>query len=204
MRFSRRDAIAMAAIGWSRAAWSRAPGLATIAAMVDAALVERVLAALFDHRARLRSVDVVAIADFGRPSSEPRLFLADIVRGMTIAMRVAHGKGSDPTHSGALQSFSNMVGSGATAAGAYLTGDLYHGRHGLSRRLVGLDRTNDRAEERAIVIHSAWYANTDVAERQGKLGRSDGCFAVGEQDIAALLGRLGPGRLLYAGRSPAE
>jgi len=200
MRFSRREAMAAAMIAWSGVGWSRAPGLATIAAMVDAALVERALAALFDHRARLRSVDVVAIADFGRPSSEPRLFLADNVHGTTIAMRVAHGKGSDPAHSGALQYFSNIVGSAATAAGAYLTGDLYSGLHGLSRRLVGLDRTNDRAEERAIVIHSAWYANRDVAERQGKLGRSDGCFAVAEQDIATLLARLGPGRLLYAGR----
>jgi hypothetical protein len=100
-----------------------------------------------------------------------------------------------------LQGFSDLVGSAATSEGAYLTGDAYQGVHGPSRRLIGLDPTNAHAEERAIVIHSAWYANPDMIVRQGKLGRSDGCFAFGESDIALVLARLGRGRLLYAGRS---
>jgi hypothetical protein len=128
------------------------------------------------------------------------LFLVDILRGTTTALLVAHGKGSDPDHSGMLQSFSDVVGSAATSEGAYLTGDAYEGVHGPSRRLIGLDPGNAHAEERAIVIHSAWYANPDMAAKQGKLGRSDGCFAVGEADIATVLARLGKGRLLYAGR----
>lgn len=182
-------------------ATARLPGLASIAPGVDPRLLDRALAALFRHHDAIWSRDVIAVVDFGLPSSVPRFFLIDLLQGTTTSLLVAHGKGSDPDHSGKLQSFSDEVGSAATSEGAYVTGDAYVGVHGPSRRLIGLDPTNAHAEERAIVIHSAWYANPDIVVSQGKLGRSDGCFAVGEADIAMLLARLRRGRLLYAGRS---
>ena len=190
---------ALAAIAAPAAA--RLPGLASAAPMIDPRLVDRALAALFRHHDRIWSRDVIAIADFGLPSSAPRFFLVDILRGTTTALLVAHGKGSDPDHSGRLQSFSDVVGSAATSEGAYLTGDPYEGIHGPSRRLLGLEPTNAHAEERAIVIHSAWYANPDMVGKQGRLGRSDGCFAFGEQDIAMVLATLGKGRLIFAGKA---
>lgn len=177
------------------------PGLASAAPMIAPALVNRALDALFRHHQVIWSRDIIAIADFALPSSAPRFFLVDILKGATTSLLVAHGKGSDPEHSGTLQSFSNAVGSAATSEGAYLVGEAYEGIHGPSRRLAGLDSSNSHAEERAIVIHSAWYANPHVAAQQGKLGRSDGCFAFGDQDIGLVLARLGRGRLLYAGRS---
>lgn len=180
---------------------ARLPGVASIAPGVDPRLLDQALAALFRHHDAIWSRDVIAVVDFGLPSSVPRFFLIDLLQGTTTSLLVAHGKGSDPDHSGKLQSFSNEVGSAATSEGAYVTGDAYVGLHGPSRRLIGLDPTNAHAEERAIVIHSAWYANPDIVVSQGKLGRSDGCFAVGEADIAMLLARLMRGRLLYAGRS---
>jgi len=176
-------------------------GLAAAAPRVNPWLVDRALDALARHNAAVWSRDVVAIADFGLPSSAPRFHLVDMLAGTTTSLLVAHGKGSDPDHTGMLRSFSNRDGSAATSEGAYLTGDTYTGVHGLSRRLAGLDPTDDRAEARAIVIHAAWYADADMIARQGKLGRSDGCFAFGEQDIALVLARLGPGRLIYAGRA---
>lgn len=200
--FSRREVLSAAlAAGIAPPARSIPPGLGSIAPMIDPGLVNRALAALFRHHGAIWSPDVVAIADFGLPSSKPRFFLADILKGTTTGLLVAHGRGSDPDHSGTLEEFSDAVGSGATAEGAYITGENYEGIHGPSRRLIGLDATNARAEERAIVIHSAWYAHPDMLAKQGKLGRSDGCFAFGEQDIAQVLARLGRGRLLYAGRS---
>lgn len=180
-------------------------GLAAAAApAVDRTLLARALDALARHGTAIWSRDVVAIADFGLPSIEPRLHLIDILTGTTTSLRVAHGKGSDPDHTGMLQSFSNVTGSAATSEGAYLTGGTYVGVHGLSRRLTGLDPSDDQAEARAIVIHSAWYADADVALRQGRLGRSDGCFAVAQADIATVLALLGEGRLLYAGRSSQQ
>ncbi len=176
-------------------------GLAAAATGVNPALVARALDALARHNALVWSRDVVAIADFGLPSAMPRLHLVDILTGTTTSLRVAHGRGSDPDHTGMLQSFSDAVGSASTSEGAYLTGPTYTGVHGLSRRLTGLDPTNAHAEERAIVIHSAWYADAAILPQQGKLGRSDGCFAVSPADIALLLATLGEGRLLYAGRA---
>lgn len=175
-------------------------GLAAAAPMVDPWLINRALEALARHNTLVWSRDVIGIADFGQPSARPRFHLVDILAGTTTSLLVAHGKGSDPEHTGMLQSFSNMPGSGATSEGAYLTGETYTGVHGLSRRLVGLDPTDDQAEARAIVIHSAWYVGADVIAKQGKLGRSDGCFAFSKQDIALVLARLGDGRMIYAGR----
>jgi hypothetical protein len=201
--FSRRDLVALlAALGYpatGRAASQH--GLAAAATDVNPILVARALDALARHNALVWSRDVIAIADFGLRSAIPRLYLVNILAGTTTALRVAHGKGSDPDHTGMLQSFSDVEGSAATSEGAYLTGTLYTGIHGLSRRLIGLDTTNAHAEARAIVIHSAWYADASVAAQQGKLGRSDGCFAVSPADIALLLSSLGEGRLLYAGRA---
>ncbi|KKC27847.1 murein L,D-transpeptidase catalytic domain family protein [Sphingomonas sp. SRS2] len=201
MIFSRRHAIAGLFACGTPLLGATPPGLASAAPMIDPRLADRALKALFVHHDAIWSRDVIAIADFGLPSSAPRFFLVDILKGTTTALLVAHGKGSDPEHSGMLQAFSDAVGSAATSEGAYLTGEAYEGVHGPSRRLIGLDPSNAHAGERAIVIHSAWYANPDVAARQGKLGRSDGCFAFGEQDIGLVLARLARGRMLYVGRS---
>jgi hypothetical protein len=110
----------------------------------------------------------------------------------------SHGRGSDPAHSGWLEYFSNSFGSEATSNGAYLTGDAYFGKYGHSMRLTGLDYTNNNAEARAIVVHSAWYAEPSVVEQYGKLGRSEGCFALPGISHAEAMTRLGSGRLLYA------
>ncbi len=55
--------------------------------------------------------------------------------------------------------------------------------------------------ERAIVIHGAWYADPDMIAAHGKLGRSQGCFAVRENCLDEMFGHLGTGRLLYAARA---
>ena len=114
------------------------------------------------------------------------------------ALLVAHGRGSDPDHSGWVERFSNSPGSAASSAGAYVTGDAYYGRHGLSRRLIGLDPENCNAEARAIVIHAAPYVNPQIIRERGKLGRSEGCFAFDATDLNYVLGSLGPGRMIYA------
>jgi hypothetical protein len=145
--------------------------------------------------------DVVAVADFRQPSRTPRLHLVDMVGGRVESLLVAHGRGSDPAHTGWLSRFSNDPGSEAPSEGAYLTGDYYLGAHGHSMRLIGLDPTNSNAESRAIVVHAAWYVAPTMVQTHGMLGRSEGCFAVGDSDLPRVLDRLGPGRLLVAGRA---
>jgi len=177
-------------------------GLSAIAAGLNPYLVGGASLALARHASAIWSHDVIAIADFGVPSSVPRFHLIDLLRGNVASMLVTHGRGSDPDHTGMLQSFSNVPGSLATSEGAYLTGELYDGIHGTSRRLIGLDPTDNNAMDRAIVIHSAPYAEAAMIAEQGRLGRSDGCFVFGQADLATVLARLGQGRLIYAGRAP--
>ena len=161
---------------------------------------DRALAALQAKRAWIRQADLIGIVDFNRPSREPRFFILDLRNGMTTSHLVAHGRGSDPAHRGWLESFSNDFGSNATSAGAYLTGDTYFGKYGHSLRLTGLDPSNSNAEPRAIVVHSAWYAEPNVVETHGKLGRSEGCFATPGISHAEIMTRLGSGRMIYAGK----
>ena len=149
---------------------------------------------------RLWRDDIVGVADFGRPSSLPRLHFANLENGTVRSFLVAHGKGSDPEHDGWLKHFSNVPGSEATSRGSYLTCEWYQGKYGTSIRLQGLDPDNSLALERAIVMHPAWYVDANMIDKWGKIGRSEGCFAMAPADFNEALMHLSGGRLLFADR----
>jgi hypothetical protein len=142
--------------------------------------------------------DIVGIADFGLHSAKPRFHLVNMERSEVQTLHVSHGSGSDPEHDGWLKQFSNTEGSNATSRGAYVTWEWYVGRYGTSVRLGGLDASNDAALRRYIVMHRAAYAETSHLEKWGRLGRSNGCFAFGEEQFRTALLSLSGGRLLYA------
>lgn len=144
--------------------------------------------------------DKVAIADFALPSWKPRMHVADLEAGTVRSFLAAHGKGSDPQHDGWLKNFSDVPGSEATSRGAYLTCEWYKGKYGTSVRLEGLDADNRTAVQRAIVMHPAWYVNAAMVEKWGKIGRSEGCFALSDTDFLDALWNLSGGRLLFADR----
>lgn len=151
-------------------------------------------------RGHLWRADIVGIVDFAQPSWKPRLHFANLENGSIRSFLVAHGRGSDPAHSGWLQNFSNVPGSEATSRGAYLTAEWYKGKYGTSIRLLGLDNDNSMALPRAIVMHPAWYVDPTMIEKWGKLGRSEGCFAMSNSDFNEALWHLSGGRLLFADR----
>ncbi len=162
-------------------------------------LIPRALAALDQHGSIIAVRDKIGIVDFSQPSRQARFHIVDLVGGtVSTPLLVAHGKGSDPANRGIAEHFSNQLGSDASSRGSYVTGDIYYGKHGRSRRLVGLDPENDRAMERGIVIHAASYVTPAVVAAQGRVGRSQGCFAVNPREITQVLETLGPGRLLFA------
>nr|WP_301334591.1 murein L,D-transpeptidase catalytic domain family protein [Variovorax dokdonensis] len=144
--------------------------------------------------------DVVAVADFGAHSSQRRFHLINLPERQVSSFLVAHGRGSDPEHSGLLQFFSNEVDSNASSEGAYRTGEFYVGKYGRSLRLDGLDRSNSNALARAIVVHAADYVSEAVVAREGKSGLSEGCFAFDEDDAELIMRTLGQDRLLLSGR----
>lgn len=150
------------------------------------------------HVGRIKVRDVIGIADFDAASDTPRFHLLDVASGRVNTLLVAHGRGSDPAHTGWLQRFSNDMGSAASCSGAFVTGEEYVGNHGRSRRIDGLDSTNSNARERAVVIHGAWYVSPEMVRDHGKLGRSEGCFAFSQTDLAQVMNRLGAGRLIYS------
>ena len=188
---------ALAGIGWIGVA----PRLARAAiASPDEVLIARARSELERLGPAIPQHDLVAIADYALPSSVPRFHLLDMREGRVLeSLLVAHGRGSDPQHSGRVQRFSNELGSNASSDGAYRTGERYVDRHGRSIRLTGLDDSNSNAEPRAIVVYSAWYVGPSFLQTHGKLGRSEGCFVFSEADNELVLERLGPDRLLLAG-----
>jgi hypothetical protein len=171
-----------------------------VAAAVAPGLLRSALEALELHRDLIAHRDFLGIADFSLPSRSPRLHLLNLTDGSVRSHWVAHGRGSDPAHTGWLERFSNEPSSNATSAGAYRTDAAYLGAHGHSIRLEGLDPTNSNAAARAIVVHGAWYVSEEIIGRCGMLGRSEGCFAVSHASLDEVLTRLGPGRLMYAGK----
>ena len=166
---------------------------------VNAELMERAMAALDIHHRRVPQRDRMYLVDFKRHSGEERLYEVDLVAGHVTALRTCHGRGSDPTHSGYARNFSNTPESYMSSVGAFATaGASWGSQQGPNVLLDGLEYSNDKARDRAIIIHGADYADPAFLEREGKLGRSYGCFSVAHADLPSLRERMGEGRLLFA------
>lgn len=138
----------------------------------------------------------LTVIDYTLPSAQERLWVFNLSLE-TIVRRelVAHGKGSGDAMATA---FSNRDGSHMSSLGLFLTDQAYIGSNGYSLRLRGLERgVNDRAYERAIVIHGAKYVSAEIA-KTGKVGRSWGCPAVSMQAARALIDTIKNGTVLFA------
>lgn len=139
----------------------------------------------------------ITIIDFSMPSTSKRLWVFDVrSRRMLFREAVAHGRNSGHNRSTA---FSNEVGSFKSSLGLFRAAESYIGKHGYSLRLDGLEPgVNDRARERAIVVHGADYVNLAVAQKQGRLGRSLGCPAVRPEITRPLIDAIKGGGLIFA------
>jgi hypothetical protein len=140
---------------------------------------------------------LVSIIDYSLPSTEKRLWVLDLERGEVLFHElVAHGRlsGDNEAHA-----FSNIVGSHQSSLGVFRTGGDYRGEHGISLLLEGLEPGwNDRAMDRAIVLHGAPYVSEQFAARWGRIGRSFGCPAVSTAIADSLIRTIRQGTLLFA------
>lgn len=155
---------------------------ADMPANLNADMYAAALTAKASADTKIENSRYMVIIDYRRHSSEPRFHLIDLTEDTTESFLVAHGRGSDLNHDGIADTFSNTPDSKMTSLGAFVTGETYYGRHGLSLRLHGLDPENSNAEKRAIVIHGADY----VAPGRRVLGRSWGCPSL-EHSVAERL-----------------
>ncbi|WP_109354701.1 murein L,D-transpeptidase catalytic domain family protein [Sphingorhabdus sp. EL138] len=200
----RRTLLKTGLLGFGALVAPTLPAIAKTPSLLDPNLLKKAKAALDTHHLPIKHTDVIGIADYALHSAKPRFHLVDLMNGRTTSFLVAHGRGSDKRHTGWLQKFSNIPGSEASSGGSYVTGQAYIGKHGRSRRLAGLDPSNDLAYQRAIVIHGAWYVDSKMVKQYGKVGRSQGCFAFSETDLDHILQRLGTGRMLFADKGSNE
>lgn len=144
---------------------------------------------------KIKRADNMGVIDFRVHSGTPRFYLIDILSGKVDFLLVAHGSGSDPGATGIPTKFSNVPDSHMSSLGSYLVSEKYQfPGHGTAARLDGLEKTNNLARQRGIVLHSAQYVSTSLA----KVGMSWGCPAVSLEWIADTLKRLSGGGFLYA------
>jgi len=138
---------------------------------------EKAMAGWNRLHATMGASDLLSIADFSQSSNAKRLYIIDVKNSRLLYQTyVAHGRNSGEEYA---TFFSNKAESFQSSPGFYLTGEPYMGKHGLSLQLKGLEAgINDRAEQRAIVLHGADYVSESFIHRFGRLGRSLGCPAV--------------------------
>src|SRR4030095_8540196 len=86
-----------------------------------------------------------------------------------------------------------------SSLGLFETKDTYSVKNVYSLRLKGLDAGfNDKALERAIVMHGAPYVSEQVATSMGRLGRSWGCPAVRPAVAHEIIDRIKGNGLLFS------
>jgi hypothetical protein len=140
---------------------------------------------------------LLTVIDYSKASTEPRLWVLDLEREQVLFEElVAHGRGSGENFA---TQFSNREGSHQTSLGLFRTADTYVGANGYSLRLDGLEAgVNDRARDRAIVMHGAPYVSEANLRTVGRLGRSHGCPALRPAIARTVIDTIKQGSLVFA------
>jgi hypothetical protein len=140
---------------------------------------------------------LLTVIDYSKASTEPRLWVLDLERERVLFEElVAHGRGSGENFA---TRFSNEDGSHQTSLGLFRTADTYVGANGYSLRLDGLEAgVNDRARDRAIVMHGAPYVSEVNVRTVGRLGRSHGCPALRPAIARTVIDTIKQGSLVFA------
>jgi len=140
--------------------------------------------------------NLLTIIDFSLSSNLDRMWIVDMNEMKVVhANLVAHGNRSGEEYA---SHFSNLPASHQSSLGFYLTDNTYSGSHGLSLILEGVEPgINDRARERAIVMHGADYVSRKFIQAYGRLGRSFGCPSIPLEDHENIIRMLAGGSCLY-------
>ena len=148
------------------------------------------------EKGRIGNDNILSIVDFSRPSSQKRLFVIDLKNYKVLFNTyVAHGQKSGAAMA---TQFSNTPESFQSSLGFYTTSSTYIGKNGYSMHLTGMEYgINDKAEERAIVMHGAPYVNENIIHDRGYIGRSWGCPAVPEKLNKPIIDKIKNGSCLF-------
>ncbi len=118
---------------------------------------------------------VCFLVDMSLPSGQNRFFVYDMQKDtLKNSGLVTHGRCNENWLEG--RKYGNTVGCGCTSLGKYKIGYSYTGRFGLAFKLYGLDKTNNKAFERYVVLHAHdCVPETAIAD---DICQSDGCPTV--------------------------
>jgi hypothetical protein len=152
---------------------------------------------MFDfNQGRIENQSYALLVDFSLPSVQKRMFLLNLINGQVESFLVSHGINSGVL---ATRKFSNFFNSWQSSLGFYYAqGSYISEKNGLSLALDGVDKSNSNARLRGIVLHGAKYATEEFIRRYGRLGWSEGCFAVDRTFVEYLVGKLSRGSILLA------
>jgi hypothetical protein len=143
----------------------------------------------------LSNSDIITVVDFSQSSFKKRMYIIDVKNyKVLVNTYVAHGKNTGLQYA---KEFSNIPESLQSSLGFYVTKSTYTGKHGLSLRLEGKEPGfNNKAEERAIVVHGADYIG---AHRLNSpyMGRSFGCPAVPQAQASKVINTIKDGTCLF-------
>jgi L,D-transpeptidase catalytic domain len=135
------------------------------------------------------NLDYAFVIDMRIPSYKKRFFVFNLKRDSIInSSLVAHGTGSE-TFRGELV-FSNVPDSRCSSLGKYKIGISYKGMYGFSYKLQGLDATNNKAYERAIVLHGHSCVPTGETGDTYPICFSYGCPMVSPSFLQTLKGYI--------------
>jgi len=119
--------------------------------------------------------NICFLVDMSLPSGQDRFFVYDLKHDtLQNAGLVTHGRCNENWLDG--RKYGNTVGCGCTSLGKYKVGYSYNGRFGLAFKLYGLDKTNDKAFSRFVVLHS--HSCVPETEITNDICQSDGCPTV--------------------------
>jgi hypothetical protein len=145
---------------------------------------------------RLSTDSILTIIDFSKSSRENRLFVVDLkTKELLFKSIVAHGRNTGEEFA---RSFSNAMNSHKSSLGFYVTGGTYMGSNGFSMLLNGVEKGyNDKAKDRAIVMHGADYASEQMIRYKGYLGRSYGCPSLPRPNNKKVIETIKEGNCLF-------
>ncbi len=157
----------------------------------------RALTGFFNLKAENKiKKNLLTIIDFSLSSNMERMWIVDMNKMKVVHYSlVAHGRNSGDEFA---RNFSNKPSSNQSSLGFYLTDDIYNGKHGMSLYLDGVEpEVNDKARERAIVMHGAGYVSRDFIRNYGRLGRSYGCPSIPMEDHEKIVSMLSGRSCIY-------
>jgi hypothetical protein len=121
------------------------------------------------------NTNICFLIDMSLSSGQNRFFVYDLAKDSILKNGlVTHGRCNEVWLEG--RKYGNVKGCGCSSLGKYRIGNAYIGKFGLAYKLHGLEKTNDKAFERFVVLHS--HECVPDAEIAGDICQSDGCPTV--------------------------